>query len=245
MMRRIFAAAAPALLFCLAAGCGNLPGRPTAQSIPIDPDNITDFATLYQQNCSGCHGPEGKGGAAITLADPVYLAIADEAAMRKVVINGINGTCMAAFAKSAGGMLADKQVDIIVRGLRERYSRPDVLAGVSVPAYTATEPGDATRGAAAYQAFCASCHGPDGKGGSKASSIVDGSFLALLTDQELRTLVIVGRPDLGAPDWRNNVPDKPMSSQNISDVVAWLAAQRPQFAGSPYPETGKPAGEHP
>ena len=63
-----------------------------------------------------------------------------------------------------------------------------------------------------YETFCSSCHGPDGKGGAKASSIVDGTFLALLTDQELRTLVIVGRPDLGAPDWRNNVPGKPMTS---------------------------------
>jgi hypothetical protein len=31
---------------------------------------------------------------------------------------------------------------------------------------------------------------------------------------------------MGAPDWRGNVPGKPMSSQNVSDVVAWLAAQR-------------------
>ena len=72
------------------------------------------------------------------------------------------------------------------------------------------------------------------------------SFLALLTDQELRTLVVVGRPDLGAPDWRNNVPGKPMTSQEISDVVAWLASQRVPFAGSPYPVAAKPAaGVHP
>jgi cytochrome c oxidase cbb3-type subunit III len=59
----------------------------------------------------------------------------------------------------------------------------------------------------------------------------------------LRTLVIVGRPDLGAPDWRNNVPGKPMSSQEISDVVAWLAAQRRQFPGRPYPVAAQAAGE--
>ena len=93
-----------------------------------------------------------------------------------------------------------------------------------------------------YETFCSSCHGPDGKGGAKASSIVDGTFLALLTDQELRTLVIVGRPDLGAPDWRNNVPGKPMSSQEISDVVAWLSAQRPQFPGRPYPTRSETCG---
>ena len=47
--------------------------------------------------------------------------------------------------------------------------------------------------------------------------------------------MIVGRPDLGAPDWRNNVPGTPMSAQDVSDVVAWLASQRTKFPGQPYP----------
>lgn len=226
--------------------CGSVPGRPTADSIPVDPDNISDFQLLYKNNCSGCHGPEGKNGAALPIGDPIYLAIADDALLHKVVTNGIRGTSMAAFGKSAGGMLTETQVDIIVRGLRERYAKADVLAGAAPPPYTVEGKGDATRGATAYQTFCASCHGPDGKGTPKGSSIVDGSFLALLTDQELRTMVIVGRPDLGAPDWRNNLPGHPMSSQEISDVVAWLAAQRPQFPGSPYLNASKSTGEpHP
>lgn len=232
-----------AILSC--AGCGNLPGRPTPASIVTDPDSITDFNVLFKTNCSGCHGAEGRGGAALSIADPVYLAVADDTQIRKVVTNGIAGTSMPAFARSAGGMLTANQVDILVRGLREHYAKPNVLAGSTPPSYASTETGDASRGAAVYETYCASCHGPGGKGGSKASSIVDGTFLALLTDQELRTLVIVGRPDLGAPDWRNNVPGKPMSSQEISDVVAWLAAERPQFAGSPYPTAAKPAGDHP
>lgn len=226
-------------------GCSNLPGHPTANSIPIDPDNISDFHVLFKTNCSGCHGAEGKGGAALSIADPVYLAIVDDSLLRKVVTNGLPGTSMPAFARGAGGMLTDNQVNIIVRGLREHYAKPNALSGFTPPAYVSTETGDAARGASIYETFCASCHGPEGKGGTKASSIVDGSFLALLTDQELRTLVIVGRPDLGAPDWRNNVPGSPMSSQEISDVVAWLSAQRPQFAGSPYPIAGKSAGELP
>ena len=222
--------------------CGDLPGRPAPNSIPVDPDNITDFSLLYTENCSGCHGADAKGGAALALADPVYLAIVDDNAMHKVVTNGIPGTSMAAFAKSAGGMLTEHQVDIIVRGVRQRYSKPDALAGATPPPYTASTPGDANRGAVVYDTFCSSCHGANGKGGPKASSIVDGSFLALLTDQELRTLVIVGRPDLGAPDWRNNVPSKAMTPQEISDVVAWLSAKRPQFAGRPYPSVSKAAG---
>jgi cytochrome c oxidase cbb3-type subunit III len=244
MSHRVFNTLAIAVLLW-GAGCGNLPGRPSANNIPIDPNNISDFKVLFQTNCSGCHGPNGKNGAAVPIADPLYLAIADDARIRKVVTEGIPGTSMAAFAQSAGGMLTEKQVDIIVRGLREHYAKPDALAGVTPPPYAETEPGDAKRGAAVYQTFCASCHGADGKGTPKGSSIVDGSFLALLTNQELRTLVIIGRPDFGAPDWRNNVPGRPMSSQEISDVVAWLASQRTLFPGSPYLNAAESAGDHP
>ena len=40
-------------------GCGGLPGRPQANSIPVDPDKVSNFMLLFQQNCSGCHGVEG------------------------------------------------------------------------------------------------------------------------------------------------------------------------------------------
>lgn len=229
------------LLTCVA--CSNLPGRPAPNALTINPEDVTDFVTLYGENCSGCHGLDGQGGGpALSLADPVYLAIADESVMKKAAANGIPGTSMAAFAQSAGGLLTDKQVEIIVNGIRQRYANPHVLAGLTPPPYAA-KLGDPTRGAAVFQTFCASCHAPDGKGGPKASSIVNGSFLALLTDQELRTLTIVGRPDLNAPDWRNNVPGKPMSDQEISDVVAWLASQRPKYPGQPFAASTKSGGE--
>ncbi len=47
-------------------------------------------------------------------------------------------------------------------------------------------------------------------------------------------MVIAGRPELGAPDWRNNVPGKPMSGQEVADVVSWLTSKRSQFPGQPY-----------
>ena len=225
------------------SGCSGVSGRPSTIEVPIVPGDISDFKILYAQNCSGCHGPDGKGGAAIALADPVYLAVADDAVVRRAASNGIAGTAMPAFAQSAGGMLTDKQIDLIVRGIRERWSKPDVLSAASPPPYSSSEPGNPSRGAEVYANYCSSCHGTGGRGGEKASSIVDGSFLALLNDQELRTIVIVGRPELGAPDWRSNVPGKPMSAQDVSDVVAWLASQRPKFPGQPYPSVAKTAGE--
>ncbi len=236
----IFAAVGLSALWC---GCANAPGRPAPGDEPVVPSEITDFKVLYGQNCAGCHGDNGKGGAAIALADPVYLAIADDTVVRHATADGISGTSMPAFAQSAGGMLTDKQIDALVQGIRQRWAQPDILRGANPPPYSSSESGDASRGSVAYAQFCSSCHGAGGRGGQKASSIVAGSFLALLNDQELRTIVIVGRPDLGAPDWRGNVPDKPMSPQDVSDVVAWLASQRAKFPGQPYSTSGKSTGE--
>ena len=84
-------------------------------------------------------------------------------------------------------------------------------------------------------------HGADGRGG-EAGSVVDPSFLALVSDQMLRTSVIAGRPDLGKPDWRGNSPTRAMTNQEISDVVAWMAAKRVPFPGQPYASAHEPAG---
>jgi mono/diheme cytochrome c family protein len=190
------------------------------------PTSAMDFNLLYAKNCAGCHGPDGKGGAAIALSDPVYLAIADDAAIGRVTANGVRGTSMPAFAQHSGGMLTDEQVQVIVGGIRSRWAKPDAVRGAHPPPYAPQTPGDPKRGEAVYGVYCSSCHGPAGAG-ARASSIV-GPYLALVSDQNLRTTVIAGRPEIGAPDWRGNQPGKTMSPEEVSDVVAWLAAQRPQ-----------------
>ena len=174
-----------ALGFCALCSCGmrEPAGPPWPDSVEIDPDQISDFSLLYRQNCAGCHGVDGKGGAAISLADPVYLAIADDSVLRHAASNGIAGTSMPAFAKSEGGMLTSKQIDIIVQGIRERWAKPDILRGANPPPYSSTTSGNSARGAEVFATYCSSCHGPAGKGGQKGSSIVDGSFLALVSDQ--------------------------------------------------------------
>jgi cytochrome c oxidase cbb3-type subunit 3 len=226
------------------AGC-NLPGKPTPGDTVKRPSDILDPVVLYKQNCAGCHGADGRQGPAPPIGDPVYLAIASDDVIRTAIAKGRPGTAMSAFAEEEGGMLTSKQVDALVQGIRQRWGQPQVLQGVTPPPYAAKAPGNATQGAAAYATFCASCHGADGKGSAKVGSIVDGRYLSLITDQGLRTIVIVGRPDFQAPDWRGNVPGHPMSDQDITDVVAWLAGQRPAGAATAPASTPIPASETP
>jgi cytochrome c oxidase cbb3-type subunit 3 len=219
------------LTTALLVGCDRAPGRPALDAEYVAPDKILDFDVLYRANCTGCHGPAGRGGAAVDLANPIYLAIADRIVLRHATADGIPGTPMPAFARRSGGLLTDGQIDALVNGIRSRWANPSAVEGVELPLYSSNTPGDARRGGEVFATYCARCHGDRGRGASGGSSIVDGSYLALVSDQGLRTMVIAGRPDLGAPDWRGNVPGKTLTPQNISDVVAWLSAQRTAVPG--------------
>jgi len=230
----------PAILGCciaellLCVGCDRLPGKPTAADVELEPRQIRDFDVLFRENCSGCHGRDGGGNGALALNNPTYLAIASDDVLRRVTSKGVSGTLMPAFLKSAGGTLTDEQVQILVHEMRARWSKPGEVGASAPPPYAASTPGDSSHGAEVYATFCASCHGPDGRGTQKGSAIVDDSYLALVSDQGLRTLVIAGRPDLPHPDWRGYVPGRAMTAQDVTDVVAWLVSKRVAYPGQPY-----------
>jgi mono/diheme cytochrome c family protein len=221
------------------AGCKVVPARP--EPAAQRPDQISNFTALYQQNCTACHGEQGKNGAAISLANPVYLALAGTDIIQKATANGVPGTLMPAFAKSQGGMLTDQQIAILAQGVESAWGKPATLQGQSAPPYAGSSSGDPTKGQQAFTTFCASCHGNDGTGlkrkENSTGSLVDPAYLALASDQGLRSLIIAGQPDYGMPDWRfdmTGASSRPMTDKEITDIVAWLASHRVAAPGQPY-----------
>src|SRR5271165_262181 len=105
MIRRLLVGCALAFSTIFVPGCSQLPGAPRPGPEMARPSADLDFATLYRQNCSGCHGAQGHNGAAIDLADPVYQALVDDDSLRMIITMGYPGTLMPAFGRSAGGML--------------------------------------------------------------------------------------------------------------------------------------------
>ena len=222
-------------------GCDRIHGRPGPGPEVVRPEEVLDFPTLYKQNCAACHGENGKNGAAISLANPVYLAVAGEETLQQTIAKGVPGKLMPPFAKSAGGMLTDAQVTALAQGLVQQWGTADLLAGQTPPPYAATLTGDAGRGQQAFTAFCARCHGATGEGvpgdpknnSARLGSIVNASYLALISDQDLRSITIAGRPDEGMPDWRSD-GGQPLTDQQTTDIVAWLASKRIADPGQPY-----------
>jgi cytochrome c oxidase cbb3-type subunit 3/ubiquinol-cytochrome c reductase cytochrome c subunit len=221
------------------AGCKHMPARHEAAA--QRPDQVSDFAALYQQNCVACHGENGKNGVAISLANPVYLAFAGTDMIQKATANGVRGSLMPAFAKSQSGMLTDQQIAILARGVESSWAKPALLQGESIPPYASTSPGDSAQGEQSFNTFCASCHGSDGAGlkrkQNSTGSLVDPAYLALISDQGLRSLIVAGQPEDGMPDWRSDAASagaRAMTEKEITDIVTWLASHRVAEPGQPY-----------
>jgi cytochrome c oxidase cbb3-type subunit 3 len=194
------------------------------------PEDVVSFDRLYKQNCSACHGENGSGGPALDLANPNYQALVDGASLRRWITSGMPGTEMPAFGESAGGFLTPQQVDILVGGMRSRWAQADQKVE-DMPPYSSSTIGNAEQGHQVFQLNCSSCHQ---QGQQK---ITDTSYLALMSDQSLRTIVIAGRPDLGQPDYRQVRSGQPLTDQDVSNILAYLHSLRSDTPGQPYPET--------
>jgi cytochrome c oxidase cbb3-type subunit 3/ubiquinol-cytochrome c reductase cytochrome c subunit len=214
-------------------GC-NLPGKPGSGPEVPRPEAVRSFDTLFAQNCAGCHGKTGEYGSAMALANPEYEALVDDGTLRDVISNGEKGTLMPAFNVKSGGLLTDEQIELLIHGMRERWGKTNAFGGATPPPYKAAKEGDTSKGAAGYADACARCHGENAQKPGKAGSILDGSFLALVNEQMIRTTVIAGRPDLAQPDWRGNIQSRAMTDEEITNLTAWMMSQRPATPGQPY-----------
>jgi cytochrome c oxidase cbb3-type subunit III len=230
MIRPIVLSMVPGLFLLACLGCGSHSAAPGREAAAPRPESELRFEVLYKQNCAGCHGADGKNGAAMDLANPEYQSLVDDSSLTRWISNGMPQTQMPAFAMSAGGFLTDKQIGVLVSGMRRRWAQPVAPAQLERPSYTEPGTGDATRGRVLFQTSCISCH--------KASKqeITSPDYLALVNDQALRSIIVAGRPDIGQPDWRNDKPGTPLSEQNVSDIVHYLASLRTATPGQPYPE---------
>ncbi len=188
-----------ALLLVAAVGC-EWPGKPNPADRPIPPDQVLAFKDLYDRNCAGCHGPDGKMGPAPPLNDPLFRALVPEETVKEVVAGGRPGTLMPAFAQERGGPLTPTQVAVLVKeikgipyrveetrqgdkprinvvrdpaGTAPTWGAPD-LSPPDAPPYAmpGDGTGDATAGKEVFARACAACHGDQGQGVRKDGRLV-------------------------------------------------------------------------
>jgi cytochrome c oxidase cbb3-type subunit 3 len=228
-----------AMLVGCVAGC-DLPGRPKTSDRYMPPPQERTFGAMFQRNCAGCHGADGKLGPAPPLNDKLYLSLISDEELKRVIADGRSGTLMPAFSTANGGHLTPEQVDILAAGIKPRWGPVGPAPNDAPPYFLAkAKPDGAGAGAKAeglkvFARACASCHGDHGQGGQhdgkSVGAINDPDFLALISDQALRRYVIAGRPDLGMPDYADPTgrPEdfRPLIREEVTNVVALLADWR-------------------
>jgi mono/diheme cytochrome c family protein len=220
--------AATICIFTLLLSCScEPPGKPKRETVP---EQVSDFKTLYTDNCAGCHGDDGKNGPGRILNDPLYLAVLPREVLRSTVENGRPGTAMPAWARSQGGPLVPMQIEALVNGMYSNWAKPVDLQGTTLPPYSKeTQEGDARQGQKLFSMNCLVCHGRP-----QIGSVTEPAYLSLVSDQVLRTSIIVGRPEFGMPDFRRLKLGHALTDQDITDLVTYLASMRPANASTAY-----------
>ncbi|MEO1573526.1 MAG: c-type cytochrome [Pseudomonadota bacterium] len=88
--------------------------------LPRDPikGEVALGATLYERECAECHGKDGVGVSAPSLAHPVFLSSVSDAFIRYAIANGRDGTPMAGYADK----FSSAELDALTAFLRSRAS---------------------------------------------------------------------------------------------------------------------------
>jgi mono/diheme cytochrome c family protein len=220
---------ATAIMLLVFAGCG----KPDAELRFQRPNEVTDFAVLFGKNCSGCHGMDGQLGPAPPLNDPLLQSIISDEQIRDTVRRGRAGTLMPAFARWQGGPLTERQVDIIVQGVRQQWAKPVAVSAIGLPAYQVALDDSAglahshlADGKKLYADVCSGCHGDRGQGTSDAGGLRDHALAELISDQLLRRIIITGRADLGMPSYVDSGTmsslGRPLTSDEVSNLAAYV-----------------------
>ncbi len=102
----------------------------------VIPWDLNRGKELYDSNCAGCHGVEGKGAWAPELNNEGFLTGATDGFLQATIVLGRKGTAMRAFGKGHHGVseLSSESIDDIVAYIRS-WSR-ETPSPMTVPADT-------------------------------------------------------------------------------------------------------------
>jgi cytochrome c oxidase cbb3-type subunit 3 len=175
-------------------------GTETKVKLPNGRADLLNGEKLFHVHCALCHGPNGEGGRGPMLTRAKLSRAPDDAALLKILEDGIRGTEM-----PGAGAMSDRemrQTAAFVRSLGKVALKP--------------VPGDAARGAEIYRgkgncAGCHSIHGEGGVAGPDLSAIGESRSAAYLRES-------IVNPGAAVPEGYLLVTAVPNSGQPITGV---------------------------
>lgn len=87
----------------------------------VVPWDLARGKSLFDSNCAGCHGTEGKGSWAPELNNEGFLAAATDGTLQAIIVRGRRGTAMRPFGDGAHGVtdLTSEDIDDTVAYMRQ------------------------------------------------------------------------------------------------------------------------------
>ena len=203
---------------------------PKAASATAREERIHEGKALYDRYCKLCHGAEGKGYAADnapSLVSKTFLESASDSFIARGIRAGRSNSAMAAYGKSRGGPLDEKQIRSIVAFLRSKGPTAMTLPPAPVT-------GDAKRGARLFDEKCKTCHGTE-TSRATALSLHNPELAAAATPEFLRYAIRHGRPETPMPAFASQ-----LSAADIEDLVAFVKSLAPAAETAPVRDTKIP-----
>ena len=183
-------------------------------------------ATIWQGQCSACHGAEGEGNAALGAPALTQLSVEYLARQLRHFINGVRG----AHPDDAAG----KRMALSVANLDEAdvAGLATLISTELPPARPAsTNKGDASRGEDYYVNICSACHG----GNAQGNDALGAPALAGLNDWYLRSSyqsyldgVRGSHPDDFYGAQMSRLAPALANRDDIDDVIAFIATLAPR-----------------
>ncbi len=197
--------------------------------------------TLFEKNCSPCHGDFGEGGPNPTrqgdiimpISSSEYLKTRDDFTLRSIISQGQPNFGMSPFSTGNGGPLDDQEIDAIVSYMRSWEGNPPVELPPQVVTVEATIDGEQV-----YRDVCTQCHGTKGEGGL-GPALRDPALQADRSDQQLYDAIFNGHPSTAMIAW-----GQILSAEQIHQLVAYLR-ELGAAAGAPSPTSAITPTPHP
>jgi len=142
------------------------------------PEAMSTARNLFVNNCATCHGSDGRGAVGFpNLTDADWLYGSEPETIKQTIMEG-RMSVMPPWGDALGAQGVE---DVIAYVLS--------LSGEKIPA------GLANAGAERFAMFCASCHGPDGRGNRElgAPNLTDAVWMFGKSPEAIRTTIAQGR----------------------------------------------------
>ena len=166
---------------------------------------------VYETRCKTCHGADGMGDLALSLATPEFLGLVDDGYLYETIVSGRPGTGMPSWRH-----LTDQDLASLIRFIRGWQRGPSRTLSATIPR------GDPWVGRTLFADNCSKCHGESAEGGV-GPQLNNPVFLRLATDGMLTEWISygkVGTPMLGFARGGQGINELPASQ--IRDIVAFL-----------------------